>query len=415
MRDRAPVITVFEHQLLSVGDAPGGVPFSESRWQTLVQLHASLPRPYYTLTHRGVKLSHYVGVLKTPHFTLEILPKADQHPVPQVWRQLLIELIASCSSLPVDYPATPVPSFRAGALLEVYLIDFLTRVEQLCRQGLLRQYQPVTENSPALRGRIRFAEHVQRNAVHQERFWVEHTVHSRDHPLHQLIKRALILSREVSPTPAVQQYTRRLLHHFSCVSDKSVAQLTARKVVFHRYSERYRAAVTAAQQLLAASFSHVYRGTTHQGLALLLDMNLLFEEFVYRRLEQLSSRQDFNVRRQTTQSLWGATKARPDILIAFPDGRKNVVIDTKWKVLTQPRPSAEDLHQIYVYNQLFDAQRGILLYPRVNNLPQQQHRFGGPVTSYAEVHFIDIADPQRIRINPQLDDFLLQLLKPATG
>ncbi len=78
MIDSEPVITVFEHQLLRLGDAPEGVPFTEARWQALVQLHPHLPRPYYTLTHRGIKLSHYVGVLKTPNFTLEILPKADR-------------------------------------------------------------------------------------------------------------------------------------------------------------------------------------------------------------------------------------------------------------------------------------------------------------------------------------------------
>lgn len=413
MRERPPVITAFEHQLLRVGDAPEGAPFTEARWQALVQMHPHLPRPYYTLTHRGVKLSHYVGVLKTPYFTLEVLPKADTHPEPAVWRRLLVELVAACS-LSVEHTAAAVPSFRAGSLLEVYLLDFLTQVEQLFRQGLIKQYQPVSENCFAAKGRIRFAEHVRRNVVHQERFFVEYAAHTIDHPLHQLLKKALQGVENGSSNPTTRQRTHRLLHSFAHVSDESLAKLKSTKIVFTRYTERYRIAVTAAQQLLAANFSHVYQGNTHQGFAFMLDMNVLFEEFVYRRLQRLSLAHGFTVHRQTTQSLWGTTKARPDILIKFAAGRKNVVVDTKWKILLQPRPSAEDLHQIYVYNQLFDAQRGILLYPQVHSLPQRQHRFEGPNHSSAEVHFINIADAQQARINPQLDDFLLQMLEPAS-
>ena len=413
MTDHHPVISVFEHQLLRWGDTPEGGPFTEAHWQALVQMQPYLPHPYYTLTHRGIKLSHYVGVLKMPYFTLEVLPKADRHPVPAVWRRLLIEMVATCASLSVDHAAVATSSFRADSLLEVYLLDFLTRVERLFRQGLTKQYQTVTENCRAMKGRLRFAEHIRCNAVHRERFFVEHAVHTVDHSLHQLLKKALLVVANVSTNPTIAQRTHRLLLSLAHVSDESLEKLASAKITFDRHTERYRTAVTAAQQILAASFSHVYQGNTHQGFAFMLDMNRLFEEFVYRRLHRLSITHGFSVHRQTTQSLWGTTKARPDILVKFRDGRKNVVVDTKWKVLLQPRPSAEDLHQIYVYNQLFEAQRGILLYPQVHGLPQQQHRFGGPGHTSAEVHFIDVADPRQARINPQLDQLLLQMLGRA--
>lgn len=413
MGDHYPVITVFEHQLLRLGDTPEGIPFTEAHWQALVQAHPYLPHPYYTLTHRGIKLSHYVGVLKMPYFTLEILPKADNKPVSAGWRRLLVEMVATCSLLSVDHAAVATPSFRTNSLPEVYLLDFLTQVERLFRQGLTKQYQVATENCRAMKGRLRFAEHVRCNAVHQERFFVEHTEHTINHPLHQLLKKALSGAASVSTNPTVVQRTHRLLLSLGPVSDASLEKLASARITFDRHTERYRTAVTAAQQILAASFSHVYRGNTHQGFAFMLDMNRLFEEFVYRRLHGLSIAHGFSVRRQTAQSLWGTTNARPDILVKFSDGRKNVVIDTKWKVLSQPRPSAEDLHQIYVYNQLFEAQRGILLYPQVHGLPWRQHRFGGPGHTSAEVHFIDIADPQRARINPQLDQLLLQMLALA--
>ncbi|MGB3849189.1 MAG: hypothetical protein WA958_04430 [Tunicatimonas sp.] len=417
MRKEPPIITAFEHQSLHWGDDAGGVLFTEAVGQALVQLHPYLPRPYYTLTHRGIKLSHYVGVLKTPYVTLEVLPKADAaaHPELGVWRQHLVDLVAACASLSVDHNAAAVPSFRASGLHEVYLLDFLTQLERLYRRGLTKQYQSVAENCFTVKGRLLFAEHTRRNVVHQERFFVEHATHTIDHPLHQLLKQALRWVERVSSDTAVQRRTRRLSYALAPVSDVPLERLKSLKLVFNRYTARYRTVATIAQQLLNASFSHVYRGSTHQGFAFMLDMNLLFEEFVYRRLRRLSTSHGFTVHRQATQLLWGATKARPDILIKFADGRENVVVDTKWKVLTQPRPSAVDLHQIYVYNQLFEARRGILLYPQVHDLPQQQHRFGGVSDTWAEVHFISIANRGEKGLNPQLDQFLLEMLTPTSS
>ena len=135
------------------------------------------------------------------------------------------------------------------------------------------------------------------------------------------------------------------------------------------------------------------------------------EDFVYQRLRRLARQQEFAVHRQTSRALWGKTKVRPDIVVELPDGGGNVVIDTKWKVLTHHRPAAQDLHQLYVYNQLFQAQRGILLYPDVHRLAAHRHPFEGPGHSYAQVDFVTITDSDHIGINPSLDESLLRLLR----
>lgn len=40
-----------------------------------------------------------------------------------------------------------------------------------------------------------------------------------------------------------------------------------------------------------------------------------------------------------------------------------LVIDTKWKVPPNGLPSDDDLQQMFVYNELLDGPRSILLYP----------------------------------------------------
>ncbi|GGK71797.1 hypothetical protein GCM10011405_20030 [Rufibacter glacialis] len=105
----------------------------------------------------------------------------------------------------------------------------------------------------------------------------------------------------------------------------------------------------------------------------MFDMNLLWEHFVivtlrkYFRKEQSS----FSVTAQTTKYFWKPqdgyrTKIIPDILIKF-NSKNFAVLDTKWKNLNGYNPSAEDLRQLFVYHEYFQAQKVALVYPG-NNL-----------------------------------------------
>jgi 5-methylcytosine-specific restriction enzyme subunit McrC len=77
------------------------------------------------------------------------------------------------------------------------------------------------------------------------------------------------------------------------------------------------------------------------------------------------------------------------------------VIDTKWKKLRSHQPAAEDLRQMYVYNQYFNATKGLLLYPAVYPLSLKSEAFEKPEklmegVNYSENHcalgFIDMLD-----------------------
>ncbi|MFT4761927.1 MAG: 5-methylcytosine-specific restriction enzyme subunit McrC [Paraglaciecola sp.] len=102
--------------------------------------------------------------------------------------------------------------------------------------------------------------------------------------------------------------------------------------------------------------------------------------------------ENFQVSRQQQKPFWQRRYLRPDVLVKFAD--KSVVIDTKWKVLKRVSPSMEDLRQMYVYQQYFEAKKSVLIYPKVHDLadlPAMAFDKNKDGTKYfCQVNFVDV-------------------------
>jgi 5-methylcytosine-specific restriction enzyme subunit McrC len=101
-------------------------------------------------------------------------------------------------------------------------------------------------------------------------------------------------------------------------------------------------------------------------LAIMFDMNVLWEEYVFRILKRKQSK-EFQVLGQRKKLFWGnSQKIKPDIVLIHKATNQTFIIDTKWKVLNKNRPSDDDLKQMYVYNHYWKSYHSILLYPQTN-------------------------------------------------
>ena len=97
-------------------------------------------------------------------------------------------------------------------------------------------------------------------------------------------------------------------------------------------------------------------------LALLFDMNSLWEEYVLVKLKQeAASLKDIEIYGQQSREFWQRITIRPDIVIKKEE--EYFVIDTKWKNIQNFNPSTQDLRQMYVYNDYWKSVRSMLLYP----------------------------------------------------
>jgi 5-methylcytosine-specific restriction enzyme subunit McrC len=68
----------FEHETLLVGHLPEGGEFTELQWLSLIRWQDQQEISYFSVVHKGLKFSQWVGVLQAGSITIEILPKAER-------------------------------------------------------------------------------------------------------------------------------------------------------------------------------------------------------------------------------------------------------------------------------------------------------------------------------------------------
>jgi len=392
-----PTLQVFEHQTLRVGE--------QGFTQTEFLAFAERPElKFYIVLHRAVRFGQYVGVLKIGDLTVEILPKADASAQADThrWRDVLIAMLRYCRFLKLETLSSADLRLRKHSILDLYLELFLQEVEHLLQKGLIKKYRRVAGQTIALKGQLQFAKQLQHNLTHQERFYTKHETYDLDHLLHQILWQALSITENMATTPTLSTRAQQLKARFPKVTATTISQRHFDRLPKNRQTQRYQDALDIAR-LLILNFQPDVKSGQHSLLALLFDMNLLFEEYVFQRLR----RAGLWVQRQQARPFWNRSTIRPDIILRLDN--QTIVLDTKWKVLRQVSPAMQDVQQAFVYAQYFEAEKTVLLYPEVHELgdlpPLPYQLPGRPDNYFCQVHFAKILSPQGL--NP---DFVRDLL-----
>lgn len=360
-----PKISVFEYDKLRIGDNPF---FTKPVHQALEHLYFSSELKYFNLIPCGVQFREFVGVIQVNGVQIEILPKLDRYDSEKSkWRDILIGMLHEVGLFRVSAPSFSSLTLRSNSILELYFELFIAEVEYLVRTGLIKQYRRQSQNQTSLKGSLDFPRHLTKNLVHQERFFTNSSIYDQDHLWHQILSQTIDLIRLLSQNSHIHSRIGALKLSFPDISPQKISERSFDSLVYNRKTESYRTAMEIARLLLCNYHPDLKSGRNNV-LALMFDMNILWESFIYHSLRKQFIREGSGwvVIAQRSTAFWSSracrTSLRPDILIETGKGCK-FILDTKWKHPVDNKPSSTDLQQLFAYSRFFDTNNTALVYP----------------------------------------------------
>lgn len=358
-------IQVFEHQTLGVGEQG----FSEKHYRSLVKYNDRHRHKYFTVGFNKIKFSSYVGVIKVGNVSIEILPKVGREQEKNFWQNVLIKMLQACRLIKTHLNSKADLKLRSSRLLEVIYLSFLAEVTDILHKGKVKKYRHVSGNVSSLKGRLNFPQHLKHNLIHKERFFTEHQSYDFNNIFNQALKKAMVIICDTSFTKSIVFESRQLLIDFETVEDQPLQEEDFTNIKYDRNTEKYRSAMELARLIVFNYQPDVMVGR-NDVIALLFDMNLLFEEYVYRLLRRTPPSDDWEILFQRGKRFWGTKLIRPDIRLKNKKNQSQFIIDTKWKIPSDNKPSDSDLKQMFVYNIQFGARHSCLVYPDIGQTSQ---------------------------------------------
>jgi len=297
---------------------------------------------------------HYVGAIVLSDLRVIIESKVSL--------QNLFYMLTYAHDL-ADFRREAVQLAAGDDLFEFIVVIFLRQVEQLVQRGIYRAYITEEDNHPFLRGRLVLADHLQRNALHVQRFYQRTSEFTADVLENRILRYTLgLLSRLEYRERDLRQQIRRVASAFAEVSLTPIAPADCDRVVYTRLNAAYRTRINLAR-LLIQHLSLEGRAGSTEFASYLLDMNKVFELFVARFLAgHFASHPSIQVEIQP--DIWLDTDRRekgiPDIVLRR-DGYPYLVLDTKYKTF-RGKPEDADRNQMVTYCFTLGLPRGVLIY-----------------------------------------------------
>jgi 5-methylcytosine-specific restriction enzyme subunit McrC len=357
-------ITLYEHETLRTGQLLNGHSIDDTIIKSLQNFYGEKGVPYFTLIHNGVKFCEYVGVIQVGNTVIEVLPKTDNLHKSDDWRNLLFDMIFASGILDIKAPSRSNLNLRLNSILDLYILLFIQETEYLMRLGLIKKYRSTEGNRNTLKGSLQFSKHLQQNLIHQERFYVKYNIYDLNHNLHCILLKAMNFISQINTNAELKGRISQLILNFPEVPDIRIGNDIFRKIIYSRKNYPYKPAMEIARLLLLHLHPDLNQGRDNV-LALMFDMNLLWEKFIAASLKK--NLPESEVKTQTSRDFWksqegNVSRMRPDIVIDH-NTSDCIVLDTKWKIANDIIISPDDLRQLYVYKEYFNAKKSALIYP----------------------------------------------------
>ncbi len=329
-----------------------------------------------------LQAQNYVGVIQTKdRTTIEVVPKisslkddekTEENSKPKTKedksKTILIKMLKTLKKSPFkNFNMANLKSSKMP-LLEIFICMFLEELSKLIKKGIKSDYVTKEENLKFLKGKLKISEQIKYNTIHKERFFVQYEEFMSDRIENKLIKTTLQYLYKKAKSNKNQQRIREFLFVFDEIGISHNIKTDFSNLKLNRQMKDYEQVLLWCKTFLLENSFSPYKGND-VAFALLFDMNLLFESYVYDYLKRNGNFNDITAqdKRHHLAYLDGKTskfQLKPDIVI----NKGEIIADTKWKLLSEDKThqgiSQSDMYQLYAYGTKYkDCKYMYLIYP----------------------------------------------------
>ena len=395
---------------------------SESAFEHLCELAASFSKHgakvFELAGRRKIKLDQYVGVIETKCGTrIEILPKhvemsgTDDQSIIQQERRLLQKMLSVSLHLPYrEAGAANLNRFKQS-LHEWIISQFLASFERLVQRGLRFDYNRVQEEQKFLRGQLQHVKYMRQPPSKRHIFPIEHDVYEVNRPENRLIRTAL----EIVCKKAKDASNWKLAQELRLMTGEIPRSQNIRQDLRQWQSGRLLALYDEIKlwtELILGEYMPVSTSGEWRGMSLLFPMEKLFEHYVAyhlrRNLPECKVKTQHAMEHICKHQNSNIFKLKPDIFIERSDD-KNIVMDTKWKLIDQSDRSGRyglkdsDIQQMFAYSHFYLEHESevILIYPyRVEKFNRPLDEFEFRQTDGAKLRVVpfNLDEPENFKI-----------------
>ena len=311
----------------------------------------------------GITTRAHVGIIQFADFQLNILPKIIGQEA-SVCLENLMFMLRYTKKLNIHTMDSAEISKTKQPFLEILIAHYANILLNALQRHIPHHYETKEENLPAVRGHILFAKNQMVNMGNLARVYCQFDEFTSDNLLNQTFKfvaQALCL---LTAVPATRARLNKILAIYEDVELKAISYAQAKKILLNRNQLIFKDVLDLALLFLQHSTISLHN-KTFTNLAILFDMNKLFEEFVAAALEkafpgQVQTQKSLTIIDSIDGYVNTSYSIRPDILF-----RNDTIIDTKYKILDLPdnKPSDADIYQMLAYNRFFNRRNILLCYP----------------------------------------------------
>ncbi|MDD2356401.1 MAG: restriction endonuclease [Thiovulaceae bacterium] len=311
---------------------------------------------YFKLDWDVLRTQQYCGILNFENQDFYLLPKiADKddkiNKDDETNLNIFIYMLKYAYDIKLENEDIASCKNDKHTILEVFIQLFAQRLFKEFGRGVYKEYVTEQDNLTTLRGKYLINENLKTNFI-KNKIYCEYDELSMNNTLNQFFLYALN-----SLLPFTKN--KKLLKQCELVLDEVESKffdINTLHVNFNRLNSRFKESFEFALLLLSKSIPLFSKDK--KSFAFLFDMNVLFERFIGKIIQEKFD--DVDIPKKSRK--FGELYLKPDIIVKS----KNLIIDCKYKIIKEEKiANRDDRYQMYVYaNNFENIKTTMLLYPK---------------------------------------------------